>query len=111
MTAALVSAAVGLWLMAAPAVLGYGGASADSDRVVGPLVATFAIAAASQSTRSVRWVNLLPGAWLILSPAWLGGPWTAAVNSVLSGIAVVALSTVRGRLSYRMGGGWGILFK
>ncbi|MBX6342219.1 MAG: vitamin K epoxide reductase family protein, partial [Thermomicrobiaceae bacterium] len=44
----LVSAGLGLWLMAAPGVLGYGGAVADSDHLVGPLVVVVAVIAMAE---------------------------------------------------------------
>jgi hypothetical protein len=47
----LLTVAVGIWLMAAPAVLGYAGTPATSDRIAGPVVAAIGIVAASTVTR------------------------------------------------------------
>jgi hypothetical protein len=111
MTAALAGAVLGVWLMAAPAVLGYGGASADNHRIVGPLAAAVGIVAASGSLRSLRWVNLPLGLWLLASPALLASPSAAAVQSLLCGGLLAFLSTVGGRRPRRLGGGWASLFR
>jgi hypothetical protein len=101
---------VGVWLMAAPAVLGYTGPARTNDHVVGPLAATFACVAIWEATRPVRWANLVLGAWLVLAPWWLGYDRVAAANSVTAGVALVTLSVVRGRLKHRFGGGWSALW-
>lgn len=111
MWAALLSAAIGIWLMAAPAVLGYPGAASVHDRIVGPLIASFGIIAVAEVTRSVRRVNSLLGAWLVLAPWILGFPTAALVNSVVSGIAVGSLSLVRGSVDERYAGGWSSLWR
>lgn len=99
--------ALGLWLMAAPAVLGYAGTSAGtSDRLVGPAVAAIGFVAASEITRSLRWLNPTFAAWLILAPLVLGFPIEAAINSVLVGVLVAALSPLGRPRPERFGGGW-----
>jgi hypothetical protein len=45
---------VGMWLMAAPAILGYGGTAATNDWIIGPRAATIAAVAASEVLRSLR---------------------------------------------------------
>ena len=106
-----IACCIGLWLMASPPVLGYGGAARINDFVVGPVAASIACVAMWQVTRPVRWANLALGAWLLLSPLILGHASLSAVNSVLSGLALGGLSCVRGRLTHRMGGGWAVLFR
>ena len=106
MIARLVNTLVGIWLMAAPAMLGYGAPAATSDRIAGPLAATCAIVAMWEATRPVRRVNLLAGLWLVLAPWLLGYDATAAtVNSTACGLVLAALSLVRGRVEGRYGGG------
>ena len=97
---------VGIWLMAAPAVLGYGGVAANHDRIVGPVVASFACIALWEVTRPLRWLDLAAGLWLIAAPWILGFARDAAVNSVIAGLAIAALSLVRGKLTHQFGGGW-----
>src|SRR5688572_8449298 len=68
----LLSTLVGAWLMAAPEVLGIGGAAATSHYVVGALAVTFAVIAGSEVARPVRFLNVLCGAWLLVTPFLLG---------------------------------------
>lgn len=110
MWAQLVATALGVWLMVAPAVLGYARPASDSDRLVGPLIAAFSFVAASGVTRPLRWVNLPLGAWLLLAPWVLGGYSTAAtINSLVVGVAVIGLALVKGTVKDRFGGGWSSL--
>ena len=110
MQAQLLAAILGVWLMAAPAVLGYGEPAATSDRVVGPLAASFAVVAVWQVTRPVRWGNLPLGVWLLAAPWLLGYERAAFLNSMAVGAALVACALVRGTVdSRRLGGGWSAL--
>src|SRR5690606_28184617 len=96
-------------VMAAPGVLGYGRPASTNDHIVGPLVATFACIEIWEATRSVRWVNLPLGVWLIIAPWLLGHPSNALVNSTLCGMAIAAFSCLGGPVSQRFGGGWSAL--
>jgi uncharacterized membrane protein len=100
----LASAAVGLWLMASPAMFGTVGRAADSDNIVGALVVTVAIIALADVGRAARFVNVAFGAWIIASP-WLlsGGATTAAWNDVIAGVALILLSLPRGPIGERYG--------
>ena len=111
MRAQLLSVVIGVWLMIAPAAIGYGGMAAQNDRIIGPIAATFATIAASEATRPVRWANVVLGAWMVLASPWLGGPIAAIANEMLAGVALIGLSLVRGRISSRFGGGWSVLFR
>lgn len=108
----LVSVAIGVWLMAAPAVLGYSGVTAAeaSDRIVGPLVVSNAIVAIWPELRPLRWVNATLGTWLLVGvPAaavLVDWPVPAVVNSLLCGAVTVVTARVRGELDTRFGGGW-----
>lgn len=84
-----VCAALGLWLMAAPAVLGAAGGAAASDHLAGPLVTTFAVVALAEVGRPVRSLNLPLGAWVAAAPWVLGGASGAsALNAAAVGAAV-----------------------
>ena len=101
----LLSVALGLWLMAAPAVLGAQGGAANSDHLVGALVVTVAVIAMGEPVRAFRYVNVALGAWIVVSPIVLGGGSTAStVNAVVVGAALVALSWPRGSVRERYGG-------
>jgi uncharacterized membrane protein len=93
----LLSAALGLWLMSAPAFFGTQGAAADSDHLVGALIATVAVIAMAEVIRSGRYLNVMLGAWVIAAP-WLldGAPLAATWNDAISGALVIALSIPRG---------------
>ena len=103
----LASAMIGVWLMAAPAVLDYGGKAAINDRIVGPVAITFAVTAIWESTRAVRWVNVVQGAWLLVAP-WLlmYGPTVPRVNSTIAGVLLIGFALVHGPVEQRFGGGW-----
>lgn len=102
----LLSTALGLWLMAAPAALGYGGAAATSDRIAGPVAAALAFVALWEVLRGLRWGEALVGVWLLAAPWALAFPGRAAANSVVVGLALVVLATMGGAVSGRYGGGW-----
>src|SRR5690606_22839516 len=107
MWAQVINALLGVWLMAAPAVLGYSAPAAVNDRIVGPIAASFAVIAWWQATRPTRWVNLPLGLWLLAAPFVLGyDATTPLVNSLAVGAALAALSLVRGKVDLRFGGGW-----
>ena len=106
------SALLGIWLMAAPAVLGYGGLAENNDHIVGPLVASFGITAWWQITRGLRWMNVLLGAWLLVSPWVLRYDQAAPlINSLLAGALIAGLSLIQGKLSKPFGGGWRVLLR
>lgn len=112
MYAQLAAFLLGVWLTAAPGVLGLGDPARACFHVVGPLVALFALTAAYQVTRPARWVNLPLGVWLIASPWALGFAGRAETNwGVVVGLAVTGLSLVRGTPTKRFGGGWSALWR
>ena len=106
MWAQIINALLGIWLMAAPAVLGVSDAATTNDRIVGPIVAAFATVAAWEVTRPLRWVNLPLGLWLVLAPWVLGYGTASTANSMVVGAVIVALSLVKGKIGTRYGGGW-----
>lgn len=103
----LVVFALGVWLMAAPAVLGYAEVSAgSSDRLIGPTVGAIGFLAASEILRSLRWLNLAAAAYLIVAPWVLGFPAAAVANDVVVGLLLVGLSPLGRADPGRFGGGW-----
>jgi hypothetical protein len=98
------SAALGVWLMFAPAAFGTAGPAADSDHLVGALVVTAAVIAVGEVARAARFVNLLFAAWLIVGPWFLaGGTPAARWNDVAVGAVLLPLSLPRGRVTERFG--------
>ena len=92
--------------MAAPDVLDYGGALANSDRVVGPLLVTVGGIAAANVVREVRLAALPLAAWLLIAPWLLDAPTPALISNMATGLAAGLLGFVRGRPGGSYGGGW-----
>ena len=111
MWARLLNTALGLWLMAAPAVLGYGDPAQINDRIAGPLAVACAVVAIWEATRPLRRGNLAIGFWLLLAPWILGyGAAVPTVNSLVVGALLLALALVKGRVENRFGGGGSVLW-
>jgi hypothetical protein len=110
MWAQLINAALGIWLMAAPAVLSYGGAARTNDRIVGPLAAAFAVVAASEVMRPLRRANWVCGFGLLIAPGAMGYGGAATINSLIVGVLLLAFASVRGTVAGRYGGGWSSLW-
>jgi uncharacterized membrane protein len=99
-----VCAVLGVWLMAAPAVLGSTGAAAGNDQLAGALVVTFAVIGFGEASRAVRWINIPLGAWLLAAPWVLSGASPPAQWSTAAvGAAVILLSLRRGPVHSRFG--------
>lgn len=93
----ILCAVLGIWLMAAPEVLGSRGAAAMSDQLVGPLVVTFAVIAFGEVTRPVRYLNLPLALWMIGSgfPLVMLLPGASAAsqwNDLLVGVVLIGLT-------------------
>ena len=101
----LLSAALGVWLMAAPGVLGVTGAAADSNYLAGALVVTWAVIGFGEVTRPVRLLNIPIGLWIAISPWVLTGvPPVSRWADAIVGLLIVALSVRRGRVEEQFGG-------
>lgn len=100
----LASAALGIWLMAAPAVLGISGAASDSDHLAGALVVTWAVIAFGEVARPARLINIPIGLWIVAAPWLLSGATDLSQwMDVFAGALIVALSIRRGRIESRFG--------
>jgi hypothetical protein len=100
----LVSMAFGMWLMAAPAVLGVTGRLADSNHLAGALVVTWAVIAFGEVARPARLLNIPMGIWIASAP-WLlaGGTDVSRWIDLLVGALLIALSVRRGRIDEQFG--------
>jgi hypothetical protein len=97
-------AALGIWLLAAPAVLGATGSAAAADYLVGALIVTWAVIAFGEIARPVRLLNVLMGLGIAAAPWLLEGDTTMSRwNDVLMGAAVIGLSLPRGQIVSRFG--------
>jgi uncharacterized membrane protein len=100
----LVSAALGVWLMAAPAVLGVTGTAADSGHLAGALVVTWAVIAFGEVARPARLLNVPMGIWIALAPWLLSGAADASRwADLVLGLLLIALSIRRGRIDEQFG--------
>src|SRR3546814_1472791 len=101
------SIAVGAFLMLTRLTFGTEGAMANSDHLMGALTITVAIIATAEVARALRLVHIGFGVWLIAAPFILeGASDVATIASVLLGLALIALSMPRGRLSGEHYAGW-----
>lgn len=100
----LASAALGVWLMAAPSVFGTTGLAAHSDHVLGALVVVVAVVSTAEVGRGLRRVNILFGLWFIVSPWFLSGGTTSSLwNDVAVGAVLILLSFRRGPVRNQYG--------
>jgi uncharacterized membrane protein len=100
----LLSTALGIWLMASPSILGFGGTAAHSDHLIGALAVTVAVVALADVGRAVRFVNVAFGAWFVAAPWLLGGATLGSKwNDVAVGLALIVLSLPRGPVGERYG--------
>ena len=100
----ILSAALGLWVMAAPAVLGIAGAAANSSYLAGALVITWAVIAFGEVARPARLLNIPMGLWIAAAPWLLSGATGLSrwVDLFVGGL-LIALSLRRGHIKERFG--------
>jgi uncharacterized membrane protein len=91
---------IGAWLMFTRLALGASGAMANADHLIGALVITVSAIACAEVARSLRFLNILLGGALLVTPFAFGG---ALVPSLLCGLALILLSLRRGRIEGRYG--------
>ncbi len=112
MWAQVVSAILGLWLMAAPGIFSYGSSASDNGHIVGPIIVTFAVVAWWEATRVMRKWNYPLALWLLLAPWILGYESNVAIASdMICGVLILILSSVKGKIEHTFGGGWSSLWK
>lgn len=97
---------LGLWLMMAPAILGYEGAARTNGRAAGPIMIAVAIISTFGAMRPLRRINVLIALWLAVAPWLLSFTTTARVNTLLVALALLAVSVVGGEDVGSYGGGW-----
>ena len=104
----LIVIVIGLWVMASPDVMGYEEPARTSHHIVGPLIVSFGMIALSESMRSMRWVNVGLGLWLIVAPFVFR---YLALDTSLIGAAIMGLSLIKGTRREQLGGGWTRVWK
>lgn len=102
----LLNAGLGVWLLSAPAVLGYRSAAKTNDVVVGALAASVAVIALWEVTRPLRWLNFALGLWLLTAPWALNFEAAAVMNDLIVGMLLATFALWSGRARHSFGGGW-----
>ena len=102
------SVVVGLWMLAAPDVLGLEGGARLSHLIVGPLAASLAVIGMAPATRLAVRVNVVLGLWSVLAVLLFdhGGWW---LEGIVAGATLTMLALVPRSQAERFGGGWGSL--
>lgn len=100
----LVCIALGLWLMAAPAVFLTQGGVAHSDHILGALVVTVAIVALAEVARAARFINVALALLIIVLPWLLGGTLASGINDLVTGLLLILLSILPGKIRNTYGG-------
>jgi hypothetical protein len=90
------AALIGLFLLFTRPVLGASGALANTDHLIGSLALTVLSLAAAEVARPVRYLNVLLGTALIVSPFSIGADGADILIRVLLGAGLIALSIRRG---------------
>jgi len=100
----LVSAALGVWLMLTPYILGSTGTAGHSDHLFGALIVTVAVIALADVGRAGRFFNIIFGAWVIAAP-WIlsGASVTSRWSNLAAGTLVILLSLRKGPVGERYG--------
>lgn len=106
MWAAILNTILGVWVIIAPWALSYDPDVANKNYIIGPIVITFAITAIWEVNRSLRYANILCGLLLAASPFLFSYDGMALYNDLVTGIAILGLSLVKGSVKGRYGGGW-----
>lgn len=106
MAALILSLLLGIGLYAAPDTLGYDGAVRVSHLITGAIAASVSLIAIADVARELRWINLLLGAWLVLSVPLIEHDRLALAVGVSVGVPLTLLAVVRGRINQQLGGGW-----
>ena len=89
----MVGAVLGLWLFVSPWVLDYGEMTATQNAVVvGFLLIATEFVTLSMFRVWEEWINVILGAWLVVSPWVLGAALVPTVNFVIVGLLVLALA-------------------
>ena len=98
------SAATGLWLMAAPQILGYSGSLSHSHIITGALVSTFSVISMSEVARPLRFINILFAIWIIVS-YWLFNNENTSVliHSIVSGLILIPFAFPKGKVESKRG--------
>ena len=102
----LLTIALGVWLLIAPAIIPTTEATRIMERVIAPVVIWVGVLAMRAVTRPLRAINILAAIALLIAP-WLAPITTAQQwNTQVAGWLLLALTIPQGAMRQRIGGGW-----
>jgi hypothetical protein len=94
---------IGVWLMFTRLTLGSEGSMANADHLIGSLVLTVTVTATAEVMRTLRFLNVILGAALLITPFVCEADGMAMVASLLCGVGLIGLSIPRGEVRNRYG--------
>jgi nucleoside-diphosphate-sugar epimerase/uncharacterized membrane protein len=99
-----VTIAIGIWLMLTPFVFDASVGLANANHVAGAVVLTITVSALAEVARPLRLMNVFVGLLLVLSPFALATDSLEMINSIVAGLALMALNLRRGKIRNSYGG-------
>ncbi len=105
------AALIGVWLMAAPDVLGLPEPTHSFINVVAPIATAFAVIATSEITRGLRYASSVSAAVLVIGSLILGAPMPSLLLVVIPGAVMAVVALPGGETSGSYGGGWRSLLR
>lgn len=95
----VITALLGVWMMSVPGVLNIEGKLANSCHIFGALTVTISIISWAEVTRALRYLLILFGVWILISPWALSSSGQITDwNNVIVGVLLIVLSFRRGRV-------------
>lgn len=95
--------AIGIWLMLTRISLDASGAMADFDHLIGALVITFTVTALAEVARALRFINIVFGLALLVTPFVYDVSIIQMFSSLICGILLIYLSIPRGKINHSYG--------
>lgn len=93
-----VSIVIGAWLMLTRLTLGADGGMANADHLIGALVVTVSVIACAEVARTTRFLNVVLGASLLITPFIYEASAAHLFASIVCGLALIALALRRGSM-------------
>jgi len=110
MWAQFINALIGLIVMISPGVIPFTQTEANNNHIVGPIAFAIAVISLWECNRNARWLNIITGTWLVMSPIIFRFQTNAFLIDIIAGILLILLSLVKGKIEHQFGGGWRSLF-
>lgn len=99
----LISAILGIWLIVSPYILAAPGYEAHHEQIIGALIVTFSVIAIGEVSRSVRFLNMVLGLWIIAAGGFFFVDSSMSLNNGIVGTLAILLNLRRGAVKERHG--------